>query len=225
MSLAPLDEPLPVVEREEEGLYRIPGVTRDELREALGAIRLVRQIGALAGDALEEIRVFAERIRAVQAEMGAERREALYQAMADLGVDFVPAATVAQARRLAASRRRLLASGAFTTADLMEMRGDRSQSATRTWLSRQRERSNLFTVEKDGTTLVPAFLLDPSGQPRREVQAPLAILREAGLGGWELWSWFASGSPWLSGQAPTEFLERDPDVVERVARAFVANLA
>ena len=72
---------------------------------------------------------------------------------------------VAQEHRLARHRERLLASGAFTISAIKELRGDKAESSTRTWMSRLRKRHALFTVDFGGNTLLPVFELR-DGEPR-----------------------------------------------------------
>ena len=77
--------------------------------------------------------------------------------MLTTGIDPLPRAAVEQARRLAGHRQQLLASGAFTTEALRELRRDASRATTRTWISRQRKDGALFTVRHEGIALLPAF--------------------------------------------------------------------
>jgi len=161
----------------------------------------------------------------IQAEEVAEHRGQLLRAMLISGIDPVPRAAVEQARRLADHRQWLLASGAFTTEALREMRGDKSQEATRTWISRRRKEGSLFTVDHEGTALLPAFQFRPDGSPRSAFRPALRVLLDAGLGGWELWTWFTTRSPWLSGRAPEALMDDDPESVTNAAESFVANLA
>jgi hypothetical protein len=211
------------VTSEGKDVYRIPGASPEELSEALELIRLARGLD-IPTEGFRTVRRFVEEVSSVQAEAASARREAVYRALWSLEIDPVPWPVVAQTRRLLASRRRLLAMGAFTTAALAEMRGDRAASATRTWLSRQRQRGALFTVETDGVTYVPAFLLGSDGAPRAAVQKPLGVLLATGMGGWELWSWFASGNPRLGGGAPLDLLDRNPASVLAAAKALASNI-
>jgi len=192
-----------MIEELGSGVFRVPGMSREQLRTA---ILLFRAAGA------------------VQAEEVAGHRGELLRAMLVTGIDPVPRAAVEQARRLAEHRQQLLASGAFTTEALREMRGDKSPEATRTWVSRRRKEGTLFTVEHEGVALLPAFQLRPDGALRSGLGPALRTLRTAGLGGWELWTWFTARTPWLSGRAPQELLDDDPGSVAGAARSFVSNL-
>ncbi len=160
----------------------------------------------------------------LQAELSAERRAQLVRAMMNSDIDPVPAATLAQARRLALQRERLLASGAYDMAALQATRNDASRAATRTWLARRRKAGQLFTVSLDGATLLPAFQLDPDGTPRPVVADVLACLARAGLGPWEIWTWFRAASTWLDGRRPVDVLDH-PERVVRAAHRFASNAA
>jgi hypothetical protein len=194
----------PMVEELSNGVFRVPGMSREQLRTA------ILLFGAAGG---------------IQAEEVAVHRGQLLRAMMVTGIDPVPWAAVEQARRLAEHRQRLLASGAFTTEALRQMRGDKSQEATRTWISRRRKEGTLFTVDHEGTALVPAFQLLPDGSTRPGLGPALRVLLDARLGGWELWTWFTARTPWLSGRAPQDLMDDDPESVTRAAESFVSNLA
>ncbi|MGC9962468.1 MAG: hypothetical protein ABSE47_11290 [Acidimicrobiales bacterium] len=193
----------PMVEELSSGVFRVPGFSRDQIRTA---IILLGAVGT------------------IHAEEAAEHRGELLRAMLVSGIDPVPREVVAQARRLARHRQRLLASGAFTTEALREMRQDKSAEATRTWISRRRKQGVVFTIEHDGLVMVPAFELRPDGTPRPGLAPAIRALNAAGLGGWELWTWFTARTPWLSGRSPEELVDNDPDSVAAAARSFVSNL-
>src|SRR4051812_7216026 len=59
----------------------------------------------------------------------------LLTAMVSSGMDIAPQASLAQAKRLAALRADLLASGAFTHAAVAEVRGMAKESSARTWVT------------------------------------------------------------------------------------------
>lgn len=164
-----------------------------------------------------------DRLLAARAAEADLHREDLVKAMITVDIDPVPHATIAQARRLARHRDQLLASGAYTLRALRELRGDNRESTTRTWLARQRSSGNLFTVARDGGTLLPAFELDRSGAPRPGLRPVLTALAGAGMGGWELWTWFVSGSPWLGGAAPADLLDERTARVAEAAERFSSN--
>lgn len=173
----------------------------------------------------ESLRQLLAIVNEFRAEAAAIKRPELLKAMMASGVDPVPAATVAQARRLARQREKLLASGAYTTEALRELRGDASASSTRTWLARRRAAAELFTVSQNNMTLMPAFQLSEDGTPLPPVAAVLAALAPAGLEPWATWTWFASTSPWLDGAEPLQLLDSEPERVIRAASRFAANAA
>ena len=138
--------------------------------------------------------------------------------------DVVPAAMVAQAQRRAELRSELLASGAFTYKALAD--GRRMTAANlRQWVRRARDRFELFTVEHDNETLVPAFLLDADLLPRPAFQPVIAALAGAGEDGWGLWAWLVRPTSWLDGKVPAEVLERNPEAVLRAAQDRASNAA
>ena len=120
-----------------------------------------------------------------------------------LELDPIPHAMIAQAKRRAALRTELLASGAFTYKALAEGRNT-SQPTIRQWVRRARERHELFTVDHDNETLVPAFLLDEDLNPHPELHSVISTLVDAGEDGWGLWAWFTHPSTWLDGKVPLD---------------------
>lgn len=138
--------------------------------------------------------------------------------------DIVPVAMVAQAQRRAELRSKLLASGAFTYKALAEGRR-MSASNLRQWVRRARERFELFTVEHDNETLVPAFLLDADLLPRPAFQPVIATLATAGEDGWGLWAWLVYPTSWLDGKVPAGELARNPEAVLRAAQDRASNSA
>ena len=161
----------------------------------------------------------------VQAEHADAARPALLKAMLSADIDPIPSATIAQARRLAQQRERLLASGAYTIEALRDLRGDATPSATRTWLTRKRKAGELFTVTHDGAALVPAFQIDREAQPRPELVEVLQALVPAELSAWATWTWFTAGSAWLGGAIPADLLDSEPGRVATAARRFASNAA
>lgn len=168
-------------------------------------------------DRMKRLAVEAEKLQAEEAEV---HRPALLKAMLAVDFDPVPWATVAQMRRLAEHRGRLLAGGAFTIDALRKLRGDASESSTRTWLARKRKREALFTVTHNGATLLPAFELGPDGEPFPALVNVLQVLNPLRLGDWATWTWFSSTTPWLGGERPAELLGTDPQRVVAAATRF-----
>ncbi len=129
----------------------------------------------------------------------------------------VTQATLDQARRLANDRNRLLASGAVSASAIAEARGTTPSSA-RVWISRKRNDDALFTVGHLGETYVPAFLLDPTFEPRGGAKPAITALRKSGLDGWALWQWFDAPSPFCDGCRPKDLIERSAERLASIAR-------
>jgi hypothetical protein len=184
--------------------YRIPGLSVERLRRALSLLT--------AADAL-------------QGSLADGRREQLLQAMIVADFDPMPVATMRQAERLARRRQQLLASGAYSIEALATLRGDAAESATRTWLTRRRKAAELFTVTHQNATLLPAFQLDETGEPLTGLPSVLRPLQAAGFGGWAIWGWLTSASPWLDGAVPVELLGKASERVAAAARRFASNAA
>ena len=163
-----------------------------------------------------------ERVRAVQADHAAATRDELVHTLMASNVPLTPSATVAQTQRLATHRDALLATPLYTHGSLSELRGDAKESATRTWLSRRKAESKVFTVTHNGRTLIPAFQLDDQGEPRPELQPILATLQGAGVQGWALWTWLTTPTSRLSGAVPEQLVRTAPKRVLRAAERFAA---
>jgi transposase-like protein len=139
-------------------------------------------------------------------------------------MDPVPYAIVQQAQRRAALRTELLASGAYTYRALAEGRG-MTGASLRQWVRRARERHELFTVDHDNESLVPALLLDADLAPRPEFRQVIDVLTEAGEDGWSLWAWLVHPTPWLDGTVPAVLLFQAPEAVLDAARRRASNAA
>ncbi len=174
-------------------------------------------------ESLRRLARFLSAASDIQAEEAAAQRPALLKAMMLSGIDPVPAATIDQARRLARQRERLLASGAYTTDALRELRGDATASATRTWIARHRAAGDLFTVTYEGAALAPALQFDHNGVLLSAIAGVLGALGPTGLGGWETWTWFSAASAWLGGATPVDVLAHDVGRVVRAAERFASN--
>lgn len=172
-------------------------------------------------EVLEALRLHAE-VQDVKAARVAETRENLVRTLMAKNVALIPPASLAQAQRLAARRDALLATSAYTHESLREARGDNRESSTRTWLARRKDARELFTLKHEGRTVIPAFQLDPSGEPRPELQPVLQTLIDAGVQGWSLWTWLTSSTSLLSGGVPEELARTNPQRVLRAAERFAA---
>jgi hypothetical protein len=137
-------------------------------------------------------------------------------------LDPVPHAVLEQARRQSVLRTNLLSQGAFTYRALAEGR-QTSEAAARQFVRRARQRQLLFTVEHNGETLVPAFLMSERFEPFEPYVSTIRVLQSTGEDGWALWAWFLSPSPWLDGAVPAQLARVDPDAVTDAARRRVSN--
>jgi hypothetical protein len=72
------------------------------------------------------------------------------------------------------------------------------------WVSRRREKGELFTVELQGRTLIPSVQLTADGGLDAAIAQLSRTLLEAGLGSWELWTWLTSPTGRLSGDVPAQ---------------------
>lgn len=184
----------------------------DELSEVLDELRKVLEERHVEVDvAAEDLRRVVLHLRATGEELGRARQRLVDMLMVDSDLlDPVPTATMAQARRRAAHRGRLLASGALSVAALAEAR-ETTEPAITTWLSRQRKDHRLVTVkDPDGRVWAPVVLLATGGGPPEPWEGSdqvLGPLVEAGLDGWAVWTWITTPSPWLDGQIPAELLQ------------------
>lgn len=188
---------------EAQMLVRMPGLTHARLRRALQLLHAAEQL---------------------QAEEAEQRRPELLRIMTVAQVQALPAASVAQARRVAALREWLLATPYETVSSLREATG-KSRDNLHVWLSRQRDAHRLFTVSHENTTVVPAFQFNGEYQPRAALRPVLQVLDQAGLSEWGLWSWFCTASGWLDGEVAAEVLEREPGLVQWAATRYVESLA
>lgn len=119
-------------------------------------------------------------------------------------------------------RDRLLASGSVSNAAVAALRGI-TESSARTFVARERRKYRLFTVRYGRKALVPQLLLDENGD-LTAVSRAVEILVPLGLRGWELWSWLASPSGWLSGEAPAEMFRTDTERAMAAVRAYASEL-
>ncbi|MEZ5378808.1 MAG: hypothetical protein R2733_20070 [Acidimicrobiales bacterium] len=126
-------------------------------------------------------------------------------------------ARVLNAIRIRESRVALVATGAFTVAELARGRGT-SAAAVHAWLRRAVERHRLLSINNGGEVLVPAVLLDEALDPVPEWQPVLEVLAATGLDDWQQWSWIMSPCSWLSDQVPAVVMAVNP---ERVLAAAV----
>lgn len=205
----------------------IRGVSRNELAEALELVEPIRTLQAehvVTGSGLAEaLQQALELIRILQAEHVEAIRGDLLQVLMGREVSLIPPAAVTQVQQLATHRAALLATPVLTHETLSELRGDKTESSTRTWLARRRNAHALFTLNYSGRTLIPAFQLDERGEPRAELQPILSVLDEGGVQGWSLWTWLTKPTSFLSGGVPEEIARTDPERVLHAAQRFAAG--
>ncbi|MDJ1370059.1 hypothetical protein C7K25_01520 [Gulosibacter molinativorax] len=101
---------------------------------------------------------------------------------------LVSEATQLQLQRTAELRTQLLQSeGAEDYESLAQLRGSQESSA-RTWVSRMRQRHELFTVEVRGHTLIPRVQLTAKGGSDPLIAELIRPLAHVGLDGWGIWA-------------------------------------
>lgn len=207
----------------------IRGLTQSELDETFEQLRLIRDLQqhkVVSTDELTEMLAqLVELLGTLKAERAAAVRDELVQVLTSREVSLVPPATLAQAQRLAAHREALLATPVYTHETLSEVRGNARPSSTRTWLTRRRDEHALFTVNVKGTTVIPAFQLDESGEPRPELRPIMSALQEGGIEGWSLWTWLTKPTSFLSGGIPEEVARTNPERALRAAQRFAPAVA
>lgn len=200
-SSADLDH-APVVREDDAGVH-VDGVTGVETQKAFALLHAAQDL---------------------QFELGSSAGRGLLRAvLVEAGLELTPPAAVEQARRLSEMRQTLLSTPAYTYETLGEVRGDERGSTTRTWVSRMRKQGRLFTVRLDGRTIIPAFQLGDTGEPRAQLRSVLESLLAAGVDGWALWTWLTNPTPLLSGATPVDLVEGDEDRVARAASRFAAR--
>lgn len=194
---------------------------------------------------LRYLRILAEELRAAEAKEDLSRQEirAMVYRLVSAGrlqkqageiadhlvssltpiVDPVPAATFAQVRRRVERRRQLLETGTYTIATVAAAKGS-SPAAIRQWIARGRRANRIFTVLRNGQTLIPAVVLDGEFEPRSEMAEATSILKGVGLDGWALWDWWSRPNSWLDGKAPLSVLTMRPDKVTEAARRWASNV-
>lgn len=192
---------------------------------------LVQQVTELAEQLDVDVATVAQalpRLAALAAAQGRRagraREDVVAALLADLDLlDPLPAASVSQARRTAARRNRLLASGAWSVAAIAEAR-DMRLTSVRTWLKRHRDAHRLVSVTVQGEAYVPGLLLDDTVEPLAGIEEVLAPLVEAGMDGWAVWVWLDTASGWLDGARPADLLTKgEIESVARAARSQASN--
>lgn len=111
-----------------------------------------------------------------------------------------------------------------TIAMVASARGTDS-AAARQWLFRHREAGRLVSVEHGATVLIPSFQLDDDLEPRPDVAShTVRMVKEAGMSGWEVWTWWVTDNGWLSEPPYDALRRRETDrVAQAVARLLDAD--
>src|SRR5699024_2132287 len=139
-------------------------------------------------------------------------------------VPLISEETQRQAQRNVSFRARLLEEeGAETYESLAVLRG-RSQSTTRAWVARHRDRLTMFTIEVEGKTLIPKVQLTDRGGLKKNVAALITPLLKAEIGAWGLWSWLTAPTGLLSDEIPAVGAETHPDRALTAAELYAADL-
>lgn len=124
-----------------------------------------------------------------------------------------------QVARLARVRAELLGSGWFTYDSLARLRGT-TLDATRFAVHKAAQSRRLLVVERDGRTLVPAFQLTDTGEPRPDLAPVLEPLLAAKMDPWRAWAWLTGPAALLGGLVP-ERVAGDPEEGPLVLHAAV----
>lgn len=133
----------------------------------------------------------------------------------------VPVSLVLVARH-ARLREQLLASLWHTYDTLAELRGA-SVDATRFAVHKAANEHRLLVVPAGERSIVPAFQLTATGEPRPDLAAVLGPLLTAGMDPWRAWAWLTQPAGLLAGEVP-ERAAADPATADLVAVA-AARLA
>ncbi|WP_193608130.1 hypothetical protein [Nocardioides lijunqiniae] len=128
----------------------------------------------------------------------------------------VPLLLIARQARV---RQELLDTPWLTYETLGALRGT-SVNATRFAVHKAQDAHRLLVVATETGTVVPAFQLTDSGEPRPDLQPVLAPLLAAGMDPWRAWAWLTQPVGLLGGQVP-ERLAADPDEADLVRHAAV----
>lgn len=182
----------------------------------------VEVVGRSGQEVVEALALY-DAARRRQQQVAGELVDHLLVAMTASSMDALPASRARAAQRLAAHRTQLLEGhGAVSYEGLARLRRAK-ESAVRTWVSR--ELARLVVVKEGRRTLLPAVQFDDAGGLRAEVAALVAPLRQAGLDGWQLWSWLVTPTSLLSGGVPAEVAVEAPERARRAAERYAAEVA
>lgn len=181
----------------------VDGLSEDDVAAAIDLYRAVvqRQVEARANFSAQVNKAFAEQ-----------------------NLDLISGESQKQVLQNVALRERLLKEEGFLTyASLAELRGS-TEKAARTWVARQRDRKDLFTVEIRGRTLIPKVQVTSAGDVDPSIAELTRPLVTAGLGGWSLWAWLTSPTGRLSGEVPAKMVRTNMARAHRAAQRYASEL-
>ncbi|WP_181274617.1 hypothetical protein [Brevibacterium oceani] len=159
-----------------------------------------------------------------QVEARADLSAQVNKAFAEQNLDLISGESQKQVIQNVALRERLLKEEGFLTyASLAELR-DSTEKAARTWVARQRDRKELFTVEIRGRTLIPQVQLTSAGDVDPSIAELTRPLLTSGLGGWSLWAWLTNPTGRLSGEVPAKLVRTDMARTHRAAQRYASEL-
>lgn len=173
-----------------------------------------------------ELRLAIQLYRAVESSQ-AESRSALYSrslAMLEADVPLNPRSTQRQIQRGTALRADLLENSGYETYESLADTRQTLRSSVRTWVSRLRERGDLFTIKFKGTTLIPSVQLTDSGELNDAVADIVRPLVSSGLDSWSIWSWLCSPTGLLSGDVPVDVSAKNPKRARRAAEREASEI-
>lgn len=181
----------------------VAGLRREDVEAAIDLYQAVvqRQIDARADLSAQVNKAFAER-----------------------SLNLISEASQKQVMQNVALREKLLNEEGFVTYTGLAALRDSTEKAARTWVARQRERNELFTVEIQGRTLIPKVQLTPEGAVDTSIAELSRPLQSVGLGGWGLWAWLTSPTSRLSGKIPAEIAHTNMARARRAAERYATEL-
>jgi hypothetical protein len=101
--------------------------------------------------------------------------------------------------------------GALSAEEVADRAGSKARNRS-ALASRWHSEGRTLAVLWHGRTLYPAFQFR-DGRPIPIVGRATGILRERGLGGWQLALWFTTPSGWLWDRRPVDLLDEEPERV------------
>lgn len=145
-----------------------------------------------------------------------ERSEELLEVLTR-GLSEIPdESRVVQLQRQAEARARYLREfPTYTSQQLARLSGSKARNES-ALASRWKSAGKVFAVQVDNVDRFPAFQFDEEFKPRPVIAGVLQAFGERKA--WSVALWFASGSGWLGGERPVDFLDTRPDAVVEAAR-------